>query len=265
MTRIAILGAGPAGLFAAHGAKRYGAEVDIYSKEARKSFMRGAQYLHQPIPGLSGDPFLIDYTLEGSVEGYRDKVYGDMSDVLVSPQSLLGIANAWDIREAYDNAWEEYGSAVIDFDFSILNNDQALLDMVDDYDAVFSSIPAKVLCQRPEAHSFLSQKIWSTDFVKTTDAFRTPEGRQIDNMVLCSGDPDDWWYRQSRIQGWENTEFPHNRRPHTDRVWEVEKPISTDCDCHPRVWRVGRYGIWRKGVLSHTAYDTAQEIVRRQL
>lgn len=254
MTKIAVLGCGPAGMFATHAAVGMGCSVDIFSKP-RKSFMRGAQYLHKPIPGLSTDPFKIDYRLVGSVEGYREKVYGDDPDIPVSPQSLVGVHDAWDIREAYDNAWSEYGHRVRDLDVASFKGFEFLDDIVEKYDMVISTIPAKVMCYMEERHKFTSEKIWSTDFVKHVGAFEDKLGEPIpDNIVICSGEPDDWWYRQSRIQGYENTEFPISRKPKADKVWEVEKPVSTDCNCWPEIRRLGRYGAWRKGVLSHEAF-----------
>jgi len=217
--------------------------------------MRGAQYLHRPIPGLSTDPFKVDYRLVGSVAGYRDKVYGDDPDLPVSPQSLVGVHDAWDIREAYDNAWSEYSPLVRDWDASSLAGFEFLDERVNQYDLVISTIPAKTLCYRVDQHTFKSEKIWSTDFVKHVGIFEDKIGEPIvDNVVICSGDPDDWWYRQSRIQGYENTEFPYDRKPSTDVVWEVEKPVSNNCDCWPEIRRLGRYGAWRKGILSHDAF-----------
>src|SRR3546814_7896241 len=63
--KVLILGCGPAGLIAAHAAKRMDADFIVMSK-ARKSFMNGAQYLHAPIPGVSlAEPFLINYQISG--------------------------------------------------------------------------------------------------------------------------------------------------------------------------------------------------------
>ena len=87
--RTLILGSGPAGLFAAHAASMSGSEIMIMSKP-RKSFMRGAQYLHRPIPGLSSEQnsFIISYEMVGDIEGYKRKVYGntDLRGKKVSPE-----------------------------------------------------------------------------------------------------------------------------------------------------------------------------------
>jgi len=254
--KIAILGCGPAGLFAAHAAVGQGCDVTVYSRP-RKSFMRGAQYLHRPIPGLSGEPFKVDYRLEGTVEGYKDKVYGDITDVQVSPETLTGIADAWDIREAYDRAWQEYSHLISPWEA----DSEALARIEQDNDLIFSTIPARLICEN-QTHSFASQIIWSTDFIRYKGAFTNDDtGKIEDNIVICSGDPEDWWYRVSRIHGWENTEYPHSYKPDTDRVWEVEKPLYTDCRCHPEILRLGRYGAWRKGVLSDSAFYDVESLL----
>lgn len=262
--KVAVLGCGPAGLFAAHAATMGEAEVTIFSK-ARKSYMRGAQYLHRPIPGLSGDPFAVEYALKGTVDGYRTKVYGDVGDVLVSPETLVGTAQAWDIREAYDAAWNLYGNKVVDVDFSTMGDREMFLQvLIQSNDLVISTIPAPALCLRPSEHRFYSQKVWVTENLKSLGEFEyDAEGVLIDNLVVCSGDPDDWWYRQSRIHGWENTEFPHDKKPNfPGKVHELEKPLRHTCNCHPRIVPAGRFGVWRKGVLSHEAFfQTAEEIV----
>lgn len=259
--RVAILGCGPAGLFAAHAAVGQGADVTILSKP-RKSFMRGAQYLHRPIPGLSGEPFEIDYRLEGPVDGYRAKVYGDFSDVQVSPETLVGKAQAWDIREAYDNAWVEYAPLIRQWE---LEHKDQLMEIEQDYDLVISTIPARLLCGEPKEHEFISQAIWSTDFVKRLGVFEEKAGEPIpDNIVVCSGYEDDWWYRQSRIHGWENTEFGFEHKP-AGRSWLVEKPISHTCDCRPEIVRMGRYGAWQKGLLSDAAFYDTEALLRERM
>lgn len=259
--RVVVLGCGPAGLFAAHAAVEQGADVTIFSKP-RKSMMRGAQYLHRPIPGLSGKPFEVTYDLLGDPAAYRSKVYGDVSDILVSPETLVGISQAWDIREAYDAAWDLYNERIRGWDAER----SAIPTLAANADLVISSIPAQLICQNNK-HKFDSAKIWSIDMVKPSGLFQYDDGGPVDNLVICSGDPDDWWYRASRIHGWENTEFPHDHRPSESEhysVHEVEKPLSTDCDCLSGVMRVGRYGSWKKGVLSHEAYYDVDRALRNR-
>lgn len=252
--KILILGCGPAGMIAAHAAVKRGHDVSIASKP-RKSRMNGAQYLHAPIPDANKKPsFVINYQLAGEVAGYRDKVYGPMSNVEVSPESLVGQHPAWDIREAYDWLWDEYKQLVTVWDAS---PDRLLSRMRSERpDQVISTVPAPLLCARK--HAFESASIWATEFA---------HGEIRDNTVLCQGSPQFGWYRSSRIQGHQNTEWPLLYRPTPDqamsRIWEVTKPIKTDCTCFPAVHRMGRYGKWKKGVLSHEAWTDTNDLLDR--
>ena len=259
MTKVAILGCGPAGMFAAHAVAEAGLKPVIFSKLGRKSHMHGAQYLQSDVPGLTGDPFTIKTILRGTIEGYRAKVYEDPSYVPARIGYFNGEFHGWDIREAYDNAWAKYSRFIQDVD---LDDAPWMLDVIEDeYDYVVSTIPAKLLCRNPE-HEFTTAKIWSTDYIKAEQSeFQGPGDTWLDNIVVYSGDPDDWWVRQSRIHGWENTEFPASRRPKNfqGKLFEVDKPLSTTCDCFPTFHREGRYGRWEKGVLSQEGYDHTKE------
>ena len=263
MTTVAILGCGPAGMFAAHACAQNGIEPDIFSKN-RKSHMHGAQYLQDEIPGLTGDPFEVKTMLRGTLEGYRDKVYRDPSYVPGKlNHGMEGYFKAWDIREAYDRAWDRYSRFIQDVDLAA---NPWMLDVIESkYDIIVSTIPAPLLCRDP-AHHFESAWIWSTDYIKAEQSeFQGPGDTWLDNIVVYSGAPDDWWVRQSRIHGWENTEFPHDREPkgYQGKVFEVEKPLSTTCDCFPEFIREGRYGRWEKGVLSHEGYTHTMEHLQK--
>ena len=249
--KVLILGCGPAGMIAAHAAYNRGADIRIMSK-ARKSFMNGAQYLHAPIPGVSiKEPFEINYELSGDVAGYRDKVYGADSGVEVSPESLLGRHMAWDIREAYDSLWGLYSFDVKDIDISPV----VLSNLISNWkpDVVISTIPAHILCHNGQ-HKFNSEQVWVTNQLECTLS---------DNTVLCNGEPGFDWYRASKIQGFTNTEWPYDKYPlsYNGQIWRVVKPLSTNCRCFPEVHRMGRYGKWTKGVLSHEAWEEANKIM----
>lgn len=259
--RVAILGCGPAGLFAAHAFFERGWGVDIYSRK-RRSEMFGAQYLHQAIDGLSAstDWVNLTYELRGTNEGYAQKVYGHQEVDFVSPQQFLGGSVVWDIRAAYYRAWELYGTRVIDTNITPAYV-KAMLD--GEYRHVISSLPATNLCDNP-SHQFSAQRVWSMG-----DA---PERGQfcpvtvMKNMVVCDGTPDTGWYRASNIFGYSTVEWPESRKPPIPGVAEVLKPIATTCTCYDK-WdkyvRVGRYGTWTKGTLSHHAFVTAQGLAER--
>lgn len=248
--RVAVLGCGPSGLFAAHALVQIGCEVQIFSKK-RKSEMFGAQYLHAPIPGLTDGmvPISLEYKLIGTAAGYREKVYGPGSNVEVSPETLTETHSAWDIREAYGRAWNLYNDRIRhwpDIGFTSIRAFMANADLV------VSSLPAKAICGDPD-HRFNSQDIWAIGDAPERGIFeplRLAKGGQ----VLLNGETDTGWYRTSSVFFHGTTEWPSGRKPPIEGVARVEKPLSNDCDCHEEVLRVGRYGRWEKGVLSHEAY-----------
>lgn len=264
MKRVAILGCGPAGLLAAHAARLMGHQSTIFSRK-RKSPMLGAQYMHKAIPSLNlAAPQKLAYVLYGDVDDYRRKVYGD-EDVMVSPELFSGFYEAWSIRQAYDQLWHQYGPLVTDCQI----DDELIIKISSTFDAVLSTIPAPILCYQKDKHQFKSV------IVQIDSKWRGPE-RPIsnkhfgcDNIVICNGsayDPAEYektgWYRTSLIYGHANTEWTTigSYQVLQDTAM-VPKPIATDCNCWPGIVRAGRYGAWKKGILSHEAFDLALEVL----
>jgi hypothetical protein len=275
--RAAVLGCGPAGLFAAHALVQKGWDVSIYSRK-RRSEMYGSQYLHHPIPGLvdEKDSRTISYVLRGSVADYRQKVYGG-STIRVSPETLPPTHPGWDIRAAYYKAFDLYRDLIVD----VPSIDPGFLGVVggesgrtspvsisglrlDQFDQVISSLPAPVLCHRPMVHQFLSQDVWAIGDAPERGIF-SPVG-VADDTVICDGTRGIGWYRASKIFGYSSAEWPGGKRPPISNIAPVSKPVATDCDCFidnrekVSVIRVGRYGTWTKGVLAHHAYQEAWQL-----
>lgn len=257
---VAVLGCGPAGLIAAHAAHICRIPtVAIFSKN-RKSELFGAQYLHMPIPGATERaPVTVKYTLDGKPEDYRRKVYGDSWDGSVSPEDLVEPHEAWDIRSTYDNLWSMYS-----YDIQHAQIGPSRMEaLIDTFELVISAIPAPALCHMPGAHTFKSQNVWAygdaPERGQNTDNFT----RLLpDNNVICNGNESPSWYRMSRLFGFATVEWPENRKPPIPGVAQAIKPLWNDCDCYPTVVRVGRYGRWEKGQLTHHAY---QEVMDRCL
>jgi hypothetical protein len=255
MKKVVILGCGPAGLMAAAAVEDAGYEPVIASKK-RKSEMYGAQYLHQPIPGHSPETaFDVTYTLNGTFDDYRRKVYGPDLRIPVSPEDLQENHEGWDIRSTYDSLWQRYADSITHTPFESHAEVSAFLLRLAEEEAVahfISTIPAPLLCSHP-GHSFQAQKIWAVGDAPERGIF-SPITSDL-NTVTCSGLQDDSWYRKSNIQGYNSVEWSARRaRPPLDGVTDVLKPLGTNCDCLPSVHRLGRYGMWSKGVLSHEAY-----------
>lgn len=252
---VLVLGCGPAGLIAAHAATLAGHEVIIASKR-RKSELYGAQYLHAPIPEMTDtDPVEVKYTLEGTPAEYRKKVYGPTSRVSVSPEVLDVDHSAWDIRHTYDNLWKRYGATVQDFS---IDDSEELDEMLEALDpaVVFSTVPATLLCHK-ENHVFKAEKVWAIGDAPERGIFCPVSVPP--NAIVCDGTSGHGWYRASNVFGYSTAEWPHYRKPPIEGLSELTKPLSTDCNCRPHIIRLGRYGKWTKGVLSHEAFGAVQE------
>lgn len=257
---VAVLGCGPAGLFAAHAAASLGLRVLIFSNKV-KSKMYGAQYLHAPIDGLSSKaPQRIMYTLDGTEEEYAEKVYGPNKPPFVSVAKLQKLHFGWDIREAYDAAWDKYQGMIQPYSNitaeDLLSGSLASL-LYDRHLQVISTIPAKALCHAAN-HQFVTQPIWAIG-----DAPELGQRVEIDLdpfSVMCNGLDGPSWYRAANVFGHKTVEWPGKTKPPVNGVVRVEKIVRTDCDCFvPQIWRAGRMGTFTKGVLSHHAYTYTLE------
>lgn len=261
---VLILGCGPAGLLAAHAVARAGGRVVILSHK-KPSPLHGCQYLHEPIEGLGYAPEMqmVNYQLEGSPEQYERKVYGHRRlPVPVSPQLFLGERPAWDLRRAYATLWGLYESCIIDYNLEP-RNIEYVMNAKDNTDLVVSTVPAPVLCQRGEEHQFLSVHSWAIGDPEDDDAPRVPL-RSEPFTVTCNGTPDVGWYRMANVFGKMTIEWPgHGPRPPIEEVVKFTKPVSTTCDCLPGIVRMGRYGKWQKGVLSHHVYSDMMNTLNR--
>lgn len=251
---IAILGCGPAGLLAAHACVMFGYDADqiqIYSKK-RKSHLYGAQYMGAKIPGIEmGLPMQLRYSLLGSVEGYRNKVYGPYFKGLVSPQDFEGLHPAWDIRAMYEWLWARYSDLIVDAD---IDPGWLVGTLPREVKTVFSSIPKEKICFNKDIHKFPSQRIWA---MGDAPGFQEVPIVAEPNTIVCDGTDLVSWYRISNVFGYRTVEwadFTHTLR--NKKAVAVNKPIHNNCDCwRGRLINIGRYGRWEKGVLVHSVYE----------
>lgn len=272
---VLVLGAGPAGLLAAEAARREGCRVDIVSQpdkhdrtRAHKSPLHGCQYLHAPtiLEGVPGTP--IRYTLVGGdAEDYREKVYGPNWTGPVSPDEYgeAGEHLAWDLRRVYDVLWNGWGNEVAAVELS----PRTMYSVLDAYgpDLVLSTVPAPALCIDMENHGFASEQVWAIG-QRQEDAGQDFAFPCEDNTVVCSGDFNVGWYRKARVFGVTTVEWPERMKPPLEGVVRVSKPLTSECPCWLRennFVRLGRYGKWQKGYLSHQAWEDAQKAVRMHL
>lgn len=253
--KIAILGCGPAGLLAAHAAQINQCSFDIFSKR-RPSHLFGSQYLHEPITGVTGTPERVRYSLVGTPEEYRRKVYGPEWDGTVSPEDLEEEHWAWDIRQAYTELWRRYSDEIHHLEFG---NNMSLLDRAinfDNYDMILSTVPRKVWAQPGDA--FRGTEVWAVGDAPELGQ-TAPFTVQEDFTIICDGTPDVGWYRLSKVFGYTTIEWPGNRRPPIPGIAKVTKPLSFHMAPGPsdQFIHLGRYGKWEKGVLTTDAFNEA--------
>ena len=253
--RVAVLGCGPTGLFAAAGAIAAGADdVRIYSIK-RKSPLYGCQYLHEPIPEYSPEESrLVQYRLNGTPEEYRRKVYGSNWVGPTSPEDLIGDHWAWDLRATYDVLWDRLNTYVYDKQL----DPDVVYGLSQNVDLVISSIHRNRPCVM--GHTFMSQEVWAAGEAPEQGIF-LPYSIG-DETVQCVGIPEVSWYRLARVFGRTTVEWPLANRPPLPGVARVIKPLRHNCDCWGSDYLfVGRYGAWEKSQLTHHAYNLAYDVV----
>jgi hypothetical protein len=255
MATIAVLGCGPAGLFAAHAVKLHGFEPRIFSIK-KKSFIYGAQYLHAALPELTipAPDAVVKTTRVGRGSAYAERVYGDVNK-LTSWSRVQPEQPAWDMRKTYERAWDVYEDNIID----IRLDGGDIADFSANFELVISTVPAWTICMNP-MHQFKSVPIFvKQDFdIADTPGFKLPPE---DNWVVYNGTKVGDWYRMSRIFGHRSLEA---RATPTllHQGYELGfKIVSNTCDCHPNVVRAGRMGKWVSGELTHHAFLTALDAV----
>lgn len=243
---VLVVGCGPAGLIAAEAADQFGAQVHIVSRK-EKSTMPGAQYLHEPIPGVTPEKpdGHIDVIKRGTRRGYARKVYGNPEAPVSWDHYGDGLVPAWRLSATYDALWFKWEDTVLDE----LVGGNVIRHVATRHDLVFCTIPRPALCRASKGHVFPCQRVWIRDSV-------APNTNVVDNTIIYSGDPMDAWYRTSRLFEHDSTEFSH----WVPDAREGFKPMWTDCDCQPdNVIPVGRFGKWNKKVLTHHVYKEVQD------
>jgi hypothetical protein len=277
MSKVAVFGIGPSGMVAAWAALEAGHDVVFYSNTIEQSKLYGCQYLHAPIPlpkQFKIPATRVDYKLNGSAEDYRRKVYGAKWDGSVSPEDLVGEHDAWDIRATYNALWRIITQrrqvslvAPVRIDRLWLQEHTAELS---EFAHVISTIPAFALCENPRFHPSQSGHMFRHHRIMAAGSvtFEDPHSSGVlRDLVECDGTGSVPWYRRSTVFGYTTMEWAVNKSrqiPADAKAVEVRKPLDTECDCHPEIVRMGRFGEWKKGVLVHNVYGYAQALMREE-
>jgi hypothetical protein len=246
--RVAIIGCGPAGLLAAHAAVLKGFDPVIYAPKVKPSPTPPAVFIHKPIIGVSDEEpdAMVKIKRVGFADGYAQKAYGD-SRHPTSFDRLPCAMPAWAFAPIYERLWGMYHGLVREDEVMPSGVDSLL----DEYPTVMNTAPLPRLCKLSGVHAFPSRDLWITD--------QAPIACKPNTMIY-NGDRHASWVRCSSFFGVESTEYP--RRPQYNvgvgvKVMSGLKVMPTDCDCHPRLVRLGRWGRWMPGVLLHHAFEDA--------
>lgn len=257
--RVAIIGAGPAGLLAAHAVERSGHEPIVYGQRSRN--VDESQFLFECPPGLERKKIELGVQVVGTAEGYAKKVYGD-SAAPVSLQKLKqDVYEVTPLLEVYEFLWNVYGR-----DATQVRVDQLNLPLIaGSVELTLNTMTAMDLCDNP-AHSF--------GFVRTH--LLRSRGTLENNLMIYNGsdDPMHPWFRYSRIRGvavFEYAEPPVSwKAAGSEEYINGVKPTGNNCDCmitgdprlgSSRVHRIGRFGKWQRGVMNHHAFQDAVAIM----
>lgn len=249
--QVAVIGCGPAGLAAVHAAVGLGHDVELIAP-IKKSELRGPLLLQRPIPGITlthPDAYIKQYVIGGNILDYRYKLYGDVN-ININGDVLQSGYHAWRLDATYDAMWERYVKSahrqVWVNDFKVSST--GIIGLADRFDQVINTAPANKFCRMPQVHIFESKLV----------AIRLETAIEQDENTICfNADKSEPWVRSSRIFGNVSTEWPIESAPE-DHI-TIRKPIFTDCDCNPRVFRTGRYGAWKNETWVDSAYYQTRE------
>jgi hypothetical protein len=240
---VAVLGSGPAGLMSAWACIERGLVPTIYTKDRYPSLIRGAQYLHEPIPGVTDmiPVTAVTYLKRGTAEGYAWKVYRDHKRKTSWNRWPQGIVNAWPLKEAYKTLWKHcddliWDGVAVDADF--------LDTLLKQNHLIISTIPPTSYCCNEE-HRFETSRTWIVE----------EDNNVPPDTIIYDGDRYNSAHRLSHLEGkrWSEYAMP------LYGAAEVAKPQATDCNCFPEVLRVGRFGLWRRDVLTTDAYNDTKD------
>lgn len=248
MLKVAVIGAGPAGLAAAHAAVGREADVTVFAPR-QMSPQRGPLLMQHPIPGVNNDHpdgYIKQMVVGGNILDYRYKLYGDVN-IGINGDILADGYHAWKHRETYRELWDRYYNLVN----NILVSPLDLSQMHEAFDLVVSTAPLPKLCMKPGNHEFR----YATVYTMATTSY--PD--QPDNTIIFNARTFETWVRSSRVFGVPVTEWPVGAAP--ANATEIHKPISTTCNCFPHVLRTGRFGKFRNETwIPDAYYDTLSAI-----
>jgi len=249
--KVAVLGAGPSGMMAAHAVSQCGYYVDIFDKDPSSSRRNSGVYFLHADCDLMLDPVLI----KQSVIGHHGKKIDEISKLYglkvygkeISKPSIVSVISkstmtGFNSEHAITRLWDFYGKQVKEGEISNLGQVKGLFDT---YDKIISTIPAWVLY--PD-QKFESVETW----IKVGKA---PENEAF---MFYNINPYCDWYRCSAMFGVFTQEYGYGKHFEKKEGYEYKKVIKVIGDGITSeikdLFLVGRYGAWNKKTLTHDVY-----------
>lgn len=259
---VIVVGCGPAGLLAAWAVKQRGYEpIILGGAQPAKSRLHGAQYLHSRIPELVDDSesFKVRYVKHGTDLGYAQKIYhGSVSPTNTSwVKFQAGEHDAYPLNVVYDRLWDRLRVHIFPLEF---NGSCVPLFRRIGVARIMSTMPLNVLMPwlKFQSETVLIDDTTCLDIVG-------------ENEIHYFGNPEEAAYRSSNIKGVKSIEYPVTTLGVYQECQSVTKPLAARVPStgalvgahHGGVDLLGRYGLWKKGVLVDDAYRQALEILRQ--
>lgn len=259
---VIVIGCGPAGLAAAHAAVGLGCTVQIIGPK-RQTPQHGPVFLQRPIPGISNDHpegYIKQLVVGGSIIDYRLKLYGDVNISITSDGILRDGIHTWSVQKAYSMLWVLYSD--------LIHSEFLRPEEVDSLkaDLIVNTAPLPNLCLNPRGIDHRVHTGHEFTRVDVALYFEASYPNQPDNTIIYNAYDEPRWVRSSSVFGNEVTEYnPRDLHYDTDEFKDpdriIQKPLSTNCDCHPNVLRCGRFGAWNNMAWIDSAYyDTRTAI-----
>ena len=246
--RVAILGAGAAGLLSAQALTDLGIEHDLFDKELPSiSKAKGLHYLHDncglPLRWITVHNYVLGVN-EGEKphEQYSRKLGTPLNNSLVD---LPAFNAGYDFKQAIELLVKRHLDKV-----SVLEvTKETVPTLLEEYDYVINTVPLPIIFPQAVCKK-VDRKVMKG----------RPEG--IDklvglnpNQVIYNIDEQVNWYRYSNVLGNEWTEVVEGGD------FTISKIITTDFQSpDERIILQGRYGKWDRKFLAHHAY---YETIRR--
>lgn len=260
--RVCVIGAGPAGLLAAHGATMGGADevLILDSKPAYRPWtIFSLQYLHHPC-GMDGairqlwlsyevEPKGVEFSKEEARALYNRKLGRELNDENSTRFLWENPVGVWSLKDAYRELWKWYRRYVTEH---LVRWEDLAEALPRKHDLVVNTAPLNFL--RPDLTWPIRAGLIRMDY--------SPVERHPRDTCIYNLDPATPWYRATNLDGGLATEYVKGAEIIAQPLRKVVTH-SNSLDLPANVLLTGRWGSWHAEKLTHHAYLETREATRR--